>query len=208
MKKILKVTALLLVAAAMFAGCANSSSSSDDDKGSNGVKDAAKEAALFKESDVTETFTYSTSTKLADGDWTLSFIGVTDRGETAPGYKQEKTETEVAEFTISESGTKATFTKFVESYIETTTSLNGNITGEAKAQAEAAGCTVSGNKAIFRNDIEKTEAELKSMSIDYVNNNIEHASKTNSDKTKIYGEESGTDSKGRPYTIKLYVMKK
>ena len=205
MRKLLKVTALLLVAAAMFAGCANSSSSSDDDKGS---KDAAKEAALFKESDVTETFTYSTSTKLADGDWTLSFIEVVDKGEPAPGYKQEQTETKVAEFTISESGTKATFTKFVESYIETTTSLNGNITGEAKAQAEAAGCTVSGNKAIFRNDIEKTEAELKSMSIDYVNKNIEHASKTNSDKTKIYGEESGTDPKGRPYTIKLYVMKK
>ncbi len=208
MKKLLKVTALLLVAAAMFAGCANSSSSSDDDKGSNGGNDAAKEAALFKESDVTETFTYSTSTKLADGDWTLSFIEVIDRGEPAPGYKQEKTETEVAEFTISESGTKATFTKFIESHIETTTSLNGNITGDAKAQAEAAGCTVSGNKAIIREDIEKTEAELKSMSIDYVNDNIKHASKTNSDKTKIYGEESGTDPKGRPYTIKLYVMKK
>ena len=205
MKKLLKVTALLLVAVAMFAGCANSSSSSDDDKGS---KDAAKKATLFKESDLTEDFTYSSSTKLDDGDWVLSFIQVTNVGEVHPDYENEITETELVEFTISESGTKATFTKYTEGYIQTTICKSGNITGEAKKEAEAHGMTVSGNKASMEKTKDRTESELASMNISFVNSYLAHASKTNSEKTKFYGEESGTTPQNYNYNIKMYIMKK
>ena len=83
MKKLVKVTALLLVAAAMFAGCKN-----NDDESTGG--------ALFSKEDVTEVITYNDIT-FSEGSWVASY---SKNGTAADGSTMIDSKT--AEFTVTE----------------------------------------------------------------------------------------------------------
>ena len=84
MKKLLKVTALLLVAAAMFAGCSNNASGTgsdsgqspdDNNTGSNSEEiDFSLSYELFSKDDVTIDVTDNSTIEFEKGNWRASIF--------------------------------------------------------------------------------------------------------------------------------------
>lgn len=193
MKKLLKVTALLLVAAAMFAGCKN-----NDDDSTGG--------ALFSKEDVTEVITYNEIT-FSEGSWVASYSknGTADDGSTMIDSK-------TAEFTVAADGS-VEFTKMVE-YGRTEGKLPADATPEEIAAAKLMGYTISGDKYYFEFTEEADAEQLANMSIYNIKSMMDdfETIKTNEDKSKYFGEATYTQnsSKGGAAQITMsgYIMKK
>ncbi len=194
MKKLVKVTALLLVAAAMFAGCKN-----NDDNGSSG-------GALFSKEDVTEEITYNDIT-FSEGSWVASY---SKNATASDGSTMINSKT--AEFTVAADGS-VQFTKMVE-YERQEGKLPADATPEEIAAAKIMGYTISGDKYYFEYTEEGDAEQLANMSIYNIKSMMDdfETIKTNEDKSKYFGEATYTknNSKGgaAQYTISGYIMKK
>lgn len=193
MKKLLKITALLLVAAAMFAGCKNNS---DDDSNSG---------ELFSKDDVSIEVSYN-DIVFSDGDW----VAVYNYVSSTEGEKN--TIIQRAEFTISNDGADVQFTRAVE-----TQRMEGTIpegaTEEAKKLAQAMGYKISGNTYYTERSEESDETELSSMTLQQIIYMFYKSTSilTNDDNSKYYTESTSTyTEKGENYTTKEteYIMKK
>lgn len=193
MKKLLKVTALLLVAAAMFAGCKN-----NDDDSTGG--------ALFSKEDVTEVITYNEIT-FSEGSWVASY----SKNGTA-GDGSTMIESKTAEFTVAADGS-VQFTKMVE-YVRQEGKIPAGTTAEEIAYIQLIGYTISGDKYYYEYTEEGDAEQLANMSIYNIKSMMDdfETIKTNEDKSKYFGETTYTkdSSKGGAvqYTISGYIMKK
>ena len=194
MKKLIKVTALLLVAAAMFAGCKNN----DDDSSIGG--------ALFSKEDVSVDITYNEITFSA-GSWVASY---TKNGKNTDGSTMIDSRT--AEFTIADDGS-VQFTKMVEYERQEGTIPEGTSQEEIEL-AKLMGYKISGNKYFMEYTEEADAEQLANMSIYTIKNMMDdfETIKTNEEKSKYFGEVTYTkdNSKGGPtqYTKSGYIMKK
>lgn len=137
MKKLLKTLALLLAMAALFVSCGK--------KGPDEVESSPyDESPLFSTTDITIDID-DDDVHLSDGNWAAKKVMYF-------GY----TFIEYSEFTVSENGTKLTYTKYIETtYGELSESMTA-------ADVIASGGTVTGNT--FKIVEEKSAAELESMS--------------------------------------------
>ena len=196
MKKLLKVTALLLVVAAMFAGCKTNAEPND-------------EAILFDKSEVSTDITESNVTFSA-GNWVATSKGnYTDcqcQGA-INGFILNGTNFTKYEFTMSENGT-FTCTKMSRSCNLKYTKETGEITPEANAFFESqfnGKYSISGNTVIcdFTEDADADELKNISFSKIYIIYANISPIKTNDDKTKYYGEKSD-DTEAKVF----YIMKK
>ncbi len=200
MKKLVKVTALLLVAAAMFAGCKN-----------NVEEEPAKDAPLFSKDDVSITIDVN-DIEVTDGDWVAS---VKDAGKmptstlgssyTFGSGVIEMINFRKVEFTVS--GSDVTFTYGYEKESGTLT-LDNDPTEAEIAQLKESGATVNGRVVTFEEEGDAPKSELDNMSLNYVLSEANGLTiKTNADHTKYFGEFKQTS--GDYYMLEeFYLMKK
>lgn len=199
MKKIVKVTALLLVAAAMFAGCKKDA----DEDPLAGVDTGV----LFSSDDVSVAVDPADIT-FADGDWAATIKAEYEEESpyTGPVYF---TEIERAEFTVS--GGDFTFTKGVTTMIEKGSFPEGVLTDEMIEEAKAQGVIISGNSFVQVNVEEATAEDLANTDF-YINrlNQVVNLVpvKTNEGKTKYFGETTITNNYGETAKVTVYAMKK
>ncbi|SFI50652.1 hypothetical protein SAMN04487775_10294 [Treponema bryantii] len=201
MKKLVKVTALLLVAAAMFAGCKNNVEE----------EQPAKDAPLFSKDDVSITIDVN-DIEVTDGDWVASVkdagkIPTSDMGSEYPFGSGviEMINFRKVEFTVA--GSNVTFTYGYEKESGTLT-LDNDPTEAEIAQLKENGCTVNGRVATFEEEGDAPKSELDNMLLsDVLSEAYGLTIKTNADHTKYFGEVKQT--KGDYYTSEeFYLMKK
>ena len=113
MKKVVKISVLLVVAAALFAGCKKDADESGYDDG-----------VLFSKNDVSIAIDAS-DIEFSDGNWVATF-NETHKGE-ASGVSLTNSQIERYEFTVSERGTELEVTRKI-----TTLYTKGTYNGETK----------------------------------------------------------------------------
>jgi len=183
MKKITKLSALLLVAAVFFAGCKEPGDSTG----------GANTTPLFSESDTTVDIEGS-EIELSDGAW--SFKELTSFGsDSANGVP------EVTKGSLFSSGT-----------IPEGASEEEIAEEKAMAEAQGLTFTISGNKYTVSGDFNEEGLKMYSSMFMYLPYSDFETLKTNEDKTKYYATEKakqknsdGTYTEG---TVKYYLMKK
>lgn len=197
MKKTLLFSVMLLVASAAFFGCKNNvenTPAEDDEK-----------LRIFSENEVSIDTAYSDLSLLSDGNWVGTYENSYRRGST------ETTNFQKAYFTVSNNGTKGTFTKIIQK--ENIKEPVGNATqaqlDQAKRDRESQGYTFKiDNDVIYiskKTIADKTELDSASSwgTWSFTSKAQFVSLKTNNNKTKYYGTGySGGDS----YTF--YLMKK
>ncbi len=184
MKKLLKVTALLLVAAVMFAGCSSSSSSSDSTPSSDDYETITDEGILFDKALATDTIT--SRVVLSDGDWIASYKSVI---ETAL--------LEITEFTISNNGANVQYTsKTTIQYNDETKRIYN------KKEATESELLSFNGETNFLGEYSREYMTLKSI--------FEGLSthKYNTDHTKYYTEGTQNSTTGESLATTIYIMKK
>ena len=192
MKKITKLSALLLVAAVFFAGCKEPGDSTG----------GANTTPLFSESDTTVDIEGS-EIELYDGDW--SFKELTSFGSDSAAIVLDVTVTngvpEVTKGSLFSSGTIPEGASEEE-------------IAEEKAMAEAQGLTftISGNKYTVSGDFNEEGLKMYSSMFMYLPYSDFETLKTNEDKTKYYAtekaEQENSDGTYTEGTVKYYLMKK
>ena len=198
MKKLLKITALLLAAAAMFVGCKNNAETTtpeDDDK-----------LILFPEEDVSTSVNYNAIT-CSDGEW----IGAYE--EIIKTSYRTTTRFIKVKFTVSDNGSTCNYTRIYEKETkeESTTGFAQSVIEANKASYEADGYTVE----LSDNKLKATKTAMgdetlfsltTSMGIRAFTTKAQEVSpKTNADKTKYYGYGRSADYRD---TYTFYLMKK
>ncbi len=188
MKKLTKLSALLLVAAVFFAGCKEP----DDSTGAN-------TSPLFSESDTTIEISES-EIELSDGTWVYKEV------------TQEK-EADAVDWTTGSIELEATVTDGEPTVTKASMIMNGTIPEgadieEGKAYYEAQGLTftVNGNKFTIQGEVKGQR--LASYSSKFTNFYTITNVKTNEEKTKYYGTSENTYDDGFVIKAKHYLMKK
>ena len=188
MKKLLKITALLLVAAVMFAGCSSSASSSDSNSSSTPSSDdyetLTDEGVLFDKALATDDIT--SAVVLSDGDWIASYKSVI---ETAL--------LEITEFTISNNGANVQYTSKTGFQYNTETKKIYK-----KTEATDSELLTLNGETNFSGKYSLEYMTLKSI--------FEGLSthKYNTDHTKYYAEDTQTSTEGESLATTIYIMKK
>lgn len=191
MKKLTKLSALLLVAAVFIAGCKNP----DDSTG------GVSATPLFSESETTIDINAS-DIELADGNWVYKEIGTASVGTSVLEYEITLTNGDLAitKGTITQTGTfpEGTTSDYIAEYREDVESRGGTL-------------TISGNS--YTMTVVATSTQLSSAGL-YLGLKLQSATgiKTNEAKTKFFYTDQGPgeDAAGNPITInyKYYLMKK
>ena len=188
MKKLLKVTALLLVAAAMFAGCSSPSSSNPTDPynpPSTGGNTLDDEGVLFDNALATDTIT--SAVELSDGNWVATYKSVVDN---SVNFQK-------SEFTISDSGTKVHYTS-------KTTILYDDITKRIYSKTEASSAELSSFDGTTTSDVGNYSMEYLSL-INLIIPLETH--KCNSELTKYFAN-GIQNASSQEAVITIYIMKK
>ena len=188
MKKLAKLSALLLVAAVFFAGCKEPE---DQTKKTNGGgNDGSTFSATF---DVSETPVEiaSSTLELSDGNWVYKGINIDG----------ENSETVTLELTVTNSEPSATSGTYSQIMVSTKESDRNNF----KTKAESAGATVTieGNKCT--GTMELTGEDLSYWFGVFASLPEQYTTfKTNDARTKFYAEKTNTDGT----IVKNYLSKK
>ena len=197
MKKLVKVTALLLVAAAMFAGCKN-----------NVEEEPANEVALFSKDDVSIAIA-GTDINLTDGNWAYAYKLESNYHESesshSPAGTWEMSIFEKAELTVANGST--TFTYLYDKGYEKLTA-DRDLTEEEISNFTADGATVDGRVVKMEIDQEYPAAALSQLTLQEQLGMLKYFTlKTNEEHTKYFVEHSESED-GESGTIEFYMMKK